>query len=365
MELTKLLLVTSEFPPQPGGIGNHAHHVAKNLCNHSFEVTIIADVRSKDGEEERVFDVQQPYKVVRIKRKTPIASTYLERYKRTKSLLKSHDMLLVSGKFPIWIGGLVSLFSTKKIYAVIHGTEVAVPSALKKKYIKWCLRRFESIIAVSEFTKSLVDGWNIKNIQVIPNGYALELPPRTKRTTTQTTPRLITVGNVTQRKGQHNVVQALPELKTRYPAIQYDIVGIPTEKHTLLQAAKSLAVEDAVVFHGQVSEEEKIKLLQNASIFMMLSEPTKEGAVEGFGIAILEANALGIPAIGAKGCGIEDAIATGVSGKLVAHDDTGAICDAVNDIITSYEVYGNQAKEWSESFKWDTIIGRYLQILKK
>lgn len=365
MQSTKLLLVTAEFPPQPGGIGNHAHHLAKNLCEHSFEVTIVADVRSKDGKEERIFDAQQPYDVVRIKRKSPIVRTYLERYKRTKNLLKSHDILLVSGKFPIWLGGIVSLFSKKKIYAVIHGTEVSIPSALKRNFTKWCLRRFEKIIAVSNYTKSLMAGWGIKSIQVIPNGYAVATSNNVNLEDTMLPLRLITVGNVTQRKGQHNVIRALPKLKTSYPAIQYDIVGIPTEKDTLLQLATLVKVEDALLFHGKVSEEEKIKLLERASIFMMLSEQTTTGAVEGFGIAILEANALGVPAIGSKGCGIEDAIANGVSGKLVAHDDINAICAAVLEIIEAHEVYKKGAQDWSRNFTWDEIIGHYIEILKK
>jgi phosphatidyl-myo-inositol dimannoside synthase len=365
VQLTKLLLVTAELPPQPGGIGIHAHYVAKNLCEHSFKVTIVADVRSNNGEEELIFDAQQPYTVVRIKRKAPIAGTYLKRYKITKKLLESHDLLLVSGKFPIWIGGLVSLTSKKKVYAVVHGSEVATPSVTKKKFTKWCLSRFEKVIAVSTFTKSLMAGWNIKNIQVIPNGHEMEPSKVRNLNGAKLAPRLITIGNVTQRKGQHNVIRALPKLKTMYPAITYDIVGIPTEKERILQEAKSMQVEDLVVLHGKVSEIEKIRLLENASIFMMLSENTLSGSVEGFGIAILEANAKGIPTIGSKGCGVEDAISHGVSGKLVAHNDTEAICNAVQEITTFYDKYTTGAINWSEGFKWDKIILHYVQTLKK
>lgn len=364
MQSNKLLFVTAEFPPQPGGIGNHAHHVAKHLCDHSFEITVVADVRSKDGEEEHAFDAQQPYDVIRIKRKNPIICTYLKRYKSAKNLLKSHDMLLVSGKFPIWLGGVLSLFSKKKIYAVVHGTEVSSPFLLKKNIMKWCLRRFEKIVAVSNFTKSLMHGWGL-TIEVIPNGYAVERCKDIGKKADVLPLRLITVGNVTKRKGQHNVIQALPKLKIAYPNIQYDIVGIPTAKDRLQALAKSLHVEDVVVFHGKVSEKEKIRLLQNASIFMMLSDITNVGAVEGFGIAILEANALGIPAIGSKGCGIEDAISGGVSGELVDQDNTEDICDAVGKIVASYEVYQTGAKEWSKNYTWDIIIGHYLKIIKK
>ena len=55
--------------------------------------------------------------------------------------------------------------------------------------------------------------------------------------------------------------------------------------------------------------------------FSASDKATDKGEGEGFGIALLEANALGIPTIGALGSGIEDAIADGVSGKLIENAD--------------------------------------------
>ena len=54
-----------------------------------------------------------------------------------------------------------------------------------------------------------------------------------------------------------------------------------------------------------------------SDIFVMLSEETTTGDVEGFGIAVIEANALGIPTIGTMGSGLEDAISDKITGFLV------------------------------------------------
>ena len=98
---------------------------------------------------------------------------------------------------------------------------------------------------------------------------------------------------------------------------------------------------------------------------MMLSEHTSKGDVEGFGIAILEANALGIPSIGAKGCGIEDAISNYHSGILVNHQDEQGILEAINTLIANYSEYSKHAIQWTENFSWDKIIRRYLEVLEK
>ena len=48
----KILIVTSEFPPQPGGIGNHGFHLANQLSKNFYEVEVITDNRSVSGFEE-------------------------------------------------------------------------------------------------------------------------------------------------------------------------------------------------------------------------------------------------------------------------------------------------------------------------
>src|SRR5690606_24898415 len=128
-----------------------------------------------------------------------------------------------------------------------------------RKITDWSLQRFDTVIAVSNYSKSLVSHLHLKNIEVVPNGFdiAIPAPLRNKK---EPVPVLITVGNVTQRKGQHNVINALPGLLRKYPDLKYHIVGIPTEQEKLENLALHLGVEDTVSFFGKVSEEEKIEL---------------------------------------------------------------------------------------------------------
>ena len=226
------------------------------------------------------------------------------------------------------------------------------------------LKHFDNIIAVSNYTKSLVSHLKLKNIEVVPNGFEMGEKAQTQISKAPV-PVLITVGNLTRRKGQHNVISALPILLKQYPDLKYHMVGIPTEMETLKNLALHLGVEDAVVFHGKVSDAEKAILLMNADIFVMLSETTKTGDAEGFGIAILEANSLAIPAIGAKGCGIEDAINEGVSGKLINNNDPKQFLVVLEEILSNYETYSQGAKQWSKNFTWGKVIKMYIRIINE
>ena len=101
------------------------------------------------------------------------------------------------------------------------------------------------------------------------------------------------------------------------------------------------------------------QLIEEADLFVTLSSPTDTGDVEGFGIAILEANFMGKPAIGSLGCGIEDAIDDGTSGTLVEHDNTSQFVDAVKNTLEHYEKYSKGARLWSHLFSWERIIKLY------
>src|SRR5690606_14107413 len=362
--MTKIIILTSEFPPQPGGIGNHAYNLAKGLQGNGFQVKLICDTRSESGEEESAFDKNLTFEVVRIPRGKIIFFSYLKRIETAFSLVAKNEIVLCSGKFSLWLGAFLSFFFQRKFIAIIHGGEVRLPNIFLRKLTDFSLKRFDKIIAVSNYSKSLVSSLNLKDIAVVPNGFEIQIPkiPGVKN---EPVPILITVGNVTQRKGQHNVINALPFLLKKYPDLKYHIVGIPTEKEKLEKLAFDLKVEKSVVFFGKVSEQEKIELLQQADVFVMLSENTQAGDVEGFGIAILEANAFGIPAIGALGCGIEDAIKNGTSGKLINNKDPKQFAEALGEILNNYETYSEQSRTWSRGFTWEQIIKLYLNVLSK
>ncbi|MDP3312595.1 glycosyltransferase family 4 protein [Lutibacter sp.] len=365
MNSKKILIVTSEFPPQPGGIGNHAFNLATQLQLHGYEVGVLTDERSKDGFIEKQFDLTLPFKVYRTKRFRISLCTYLMRILVYNRIIKNYSKVIASGKFPLWLVGFYPLKNKKIKLAIIHGSEVNLTGVYRKITNK-ALRYFDTVVAVSNFTKALVAFLDLKNIHVIPNGF--EVNNETKEFHSmpiikKNDPTLITVGNVSERKGQLNVIKALPQLSIIYSDIHYHIVGIPSEQEAFEHKALSLGVLKNITFHGIVTEQKKYELLQKSDLFIMLSNSTSTGDVEGFGIAILEANALGLPAIGSRNCGIEDAILHENSGLLVTAENSEEFCKAVQLIWNDLSNYKNNAMKWSNQFKWEKIIHQYLKLI--
>lgn len=360
-----ILLVTSEFPPQPGGIGNHAYNLAKYLQKNNFYVEVIADQRSILGDEEETFDSLLKFKVCRVANRKFRLFMYFKRITLLFNRIKSSEVVIASGKFSLWIVAFASLFYKRKYIAVIHGSEVNFTKKELKKSVNISLKRFSKLIAVSNYTKDLVAHIH-NNIVVIPNGID---PERLKNSSTNKKeikgqPKLITVGNVTDRKGQLNVIKQLPELLKTYPDLQYHCVGLPTQKDEFLKIAKTLNINEHITFHDRVSDKELHAFLISSDIFVMLSSPTKTGDVEGFGIALIEANYVGLPCIGARGCGIEDAIDDYKSGRLIAYNNIDEFKVAIDDILSNYNAYKENAKDWALQHTWGIIIKQYIKELE-
>lgn len=362
----RILIVSSEFPPQPGGIGNHAYNLAKGLCKKGFEVTVLVDCRSDAGQLERSFDKIQDFDVKRIATKHFRALMYLRRLVLFFKYQRNNDVLIASGKFSLWLVGLTKWYHKKKCLAVIHGSEVNMKSHLPRFFTEKALGKFNNIIAVSKYTKQFVDHLHLK-VRVIPNGYDSDIYklPNNYRKLKSDNLQLITVGRLSERKGQGQVIEHLPYILKKYPKAHYHCIGIDKEKDVYLALAKQLNVEKSITFHGSLPIEELMRLIVQSDIKVMLSTTSNLGDVEGFGIAIIEANALGIPAIGSKHTGIEDAILHGKSGMLIESKDQVAFLNAINTIMEDKQSFEKEALIWAEQHKWDYIINDYVNGLEE
>ena len=365
-----ILVLSSELPPGPGGIGNHAWNLAKYLAMSGFQVKICADTRKGLRREAQGVDAEQSFHVIRNRRDLGALPGILHRSINFARLLLSAPkgtLLIATGKFPLWFLAIAKTMRPGlPTMAIAHGSEVNFPSGWKRTLTAWSLRRYDKVIAVSENTAGIVKDLSPATmIATIPNGFdAARIANIKPNGRLKGEPALITVGTLSRRKGQHNVVEVLPLLMEHFEGLKYHMVGRPDHQALLTQKAVDLGVVDRIVFHGAVSDKALIGALKGSDLFLMLSEAQADGDIEGFGIAILEANACGVPAIGSLGCGIEDAISDHYSGRLVDPKNPAAILEAIQDITKNYERYSNNAREWAKGFTWEQVIDQYIEEIE-
>jgi len=370
-QLKKILIITSEFPPDTGGIGNHALNLALHLAENNFGVSVLADIIHASQQDIKNAAWSGKINVFPVYRNKIIFLTYYQRIQKSIALARKNDVIILSGKFSVWLTGLLKFFYPgKKLIAIVHGSELRLQKTWQRKLVNNHLLKCNSIIAVSEFTKSLLPHAVLQQVKcfVIPNGINAEefsnieikqvVRPSEKL-------QLITVGSVTERKGQLLVLQALPEIIKKFPAVCYHIVGRPVLKKEIEEIITLKNLNGHVIVHGVVERKKLIELLSISKIKLMLSTNTSSGDVEGFGIAILEANALGIPAIGSKNTGIEDAIKNNETGILVDPKNTFEITEAIEKILNNYSSFSANAKRWALQHDWKIITDQYIDIIEK
>ncbi|MCX7638612.1 MAG: glycosyltransferase family 4 protein [Cyclobacteriaceae bacterium] len=358
-----IALFTSEFPPGPGGIGNHAYALAMDFAGRGIPVSIITISRSLFNHD--AFDKDQPFEIVRYKTDSSALCKIFVHLKFLWHWRKRITHVLLSGSSQQMLTICIRLLSDAKVINVLHGHEVLMAKGLRKWLLKESLRLGSRIIVVSDFSKHLLikNGFNFP-VNVIPNGVHAK---RNDKLTSflKTTPplKLITVGSITPRKGQHNVIRAIPFIRRLLGPVEYHLVGIPEYRSFLEKRIKELGINEGIFIHGVLTDCERDSLLRSSHVFMMLSENQPNGDVEGFGIAVLEANALGVPAIGSSGTGLEQSIKPGLNGLLVNPHDPKAIANSVKVIIDQYDDYSANSRRWAMEHDWGIIAQKYWELL--
>lgn len=369
MQKKQVLFIASEFPPNVGGIGNHAYNIASYLSEADYDVTVMADLIDVDDEALLLFTNNLNFTFHPVARSGFVFLTYLKRIFKAIKLVPKKDCIICSGKFSLWLIVLLKIFYPKKKYiAVVHGTELDLKQKQAKLLTNYSLQKFDAVIAVSAFTADLLPR-SIKNsgkVFIIHNGINNEefasqylLQQKLKGS-----PSLITVGSVSERKGQENVIRALPFLLQKFPQLQYHIVGKPYIQQQLEMLAGELKVYEAVSFYGIVDRIALIELISKVDVKIMLSNYTADGDFEGFGIAVLEAAALGKPAIVSNTGGISEAIVDNKTGKVVDAKNADEITNALQDILDDYQEYSTNAKQWAKEHDWKILIKQYIKVIK-
>src|SRR5262249_49632645 len=133
--------------------------------------------------------------------------------------------------------------------------------------------------------------------------------------------------------------------------------------------ATAAALDGRVRFLGNVTEDEKVDLLQRARLLLHTPVTAADGGFEGFGIVYLEAAAAGIPSIGTLGSGAVDAVSDLESGLLLP-PEVGAVADALERLLSDPDLarrLSAGARRRAASSTWDAnarrVLGLYDRVL--
>ncbi|MBI5370244.1 glycosyltransferase family 4 protein [Candidatus Uhrbacteria bacterium] len=310
----RLLLITTEFPPQTGGVARY-----------------LETLKEYFGKRIRV--VSDPTQLLR-------SHGPLRWLTAVRLLIKeraTYDLVITSHVLPFGTAAWVASWFTRKPYlVVVHGMDVrlALQHPLKQWVASRVLKRAALVITNSNALNAEVAlQFRLSRLLTI---YPCVNPQRTSPSVSSNDKplTLLTVGRLVARKGHLQVLMALQSLKTtgRIPPFRYVIVGKGPERTMLEQTAGELNLHE-VEFLGEVDENTLRDCYAQADLFVM---PVSNDPIdkEGFGLVFLEAAQFGIPSISTTISGVDEAIVHGQTGLLVAPGNLQALSQAIFQLST-------------------------------
>ena len=360
------LIVTSEFPPGPGGIATHAWQLARHLTAGGWTVEVLARRAYASPDEIERFDAEQPFGVASLPR-----SAFAARRALGRALGARPDLLLASGRRAAWLAA--SAVSSPPRVAIGHGSEFTLGGIASRWMTRLAFGRMDGVVCVSRHTEErmLESGIRPARRTVIPNGADPErfhpLPPERlletrRRLGIPVGPVILTVGHVSKRKGQDLVVRALPRLLESVPGLLYAVAGLPTRATELERLAAELDVRQHLVVLGQVGADDLNAVYNLCELFVMPSREV-DGDFEGYGIAVVEAALCAKPAVVTDSTGLVEAIEPERTGLAVPAEDPEGLAEAVGSRLADparLRTMGERARRRAlEEQTWSQRAARY------
>lgn len=374
----RVLILSSEFPPGPGGIGTHAYQLARHLAGRQWDVHIIAPQSYVSAADRDRFNRQQPFAITPMAERLDGPAWPIHRLRSLVAVIRDFKpgIIVATGRRALWMAAALQTVIPVPWVAVGHGSEFRGSSKVYNTLTRLAIERAAAVIAVSNYTAGLIRDVAVpRRLVVIPNAADGErfhpgLDTAALRVTWGVGENhiLLTVGRVSDRKAQDVVIRAMPHVSAEFPDAVYIMAGLPGKEPEFSALAAELGVADKVRFVGLVPDEVLPAAYSLADLFILVSREAADGDVEGYGIVVQEAALSGVPAVVSRGCGLTEAISEGFSGVSVPPDDPEATAVAIIALLRDEErrrLMGRQARDLALKATWTERVAEYDHIFRE
>jgi len=375
--MTKVLIVTNDYPPRRGGIQSFVHALALRLP--AGGVVVYAPAWPGAAE----FDGALPFPVIRHPGSLmlPVPSVA----NRACALLAEHgcDRVLFGAAAPLGLlAPRLRAAGAQRIVGITHGHEAgwaALPGA------RLLLRRIGDEVDVLTYlaeyfrirlARALSDDAAARMIRLAPGVDPAEFHRgtggariRAELGVAPDRPAVVCVSRMVPRKGQDTLIRAWPGVRAEAPGEPLLLlVGDGPYRSQLEALAQQLGVADSVLFTGPVSRDDLPAYYDAGTIFAMPCRTRRRGLdVEGLGIVYLEAAATGLPVITGDSGGAPDAILNGETGYVVPGRDVAKLADRLIQLLSDppgAAAMGEKGRAWIDrEWTWDIVAERFKALL--
>lgn len=362
----KILMPVLHYYPVIGGLENWTQNIAERLSEQNDIYIITGRVKAQPVREKKNGVYVFRTSLFALKNLSYSSLFYILSalpFIFFKSLLLARkekiDIIHCQGFLSSCIGFLLS-----KIFNISY--IITVQRMEKKSFFrKLVYENARLCIGASFAIKMYFEQIGIKNSIVIPNGVDLQKFQNLRQNQIRAKLGLkdefiiTTVARLEKIKGVEYLIKALSNYRLRIINYKLLIIGEGSRRQALEELSKKLGLSENIKFLGQIQNKEIPKYLAISDCFILPS------LQEGFGIAVLEAQASKVPVIASNVGGISDIIEDGKTGVLIEPKDSEQIAQAVIKMFSDQnfgKVLTKNAFQKLEKYDWQNIANKVFSV---
>jgi glycosyltransferase involved in cell wall biosynthesis len=283
-------------------------------------------------------------------------------------IIHSHDWLC----FPA--GAVAKAVSGKPLVSHVHATEYDRGGGNGINPIvyaveKYGLDRSDAVIAVSQFTKNLLQKYYLSDSQkvnVVHNGidageYEAVIDEENPLDTLKKAGYKVVLflGRLTLQKGPDYFLKAAKRTLEYYPKVVFLVVGSGDMEHQMVNMAIDSGISDKVLFAGFLRGQMLNQAFRAADLFVMpsVSEP--------FGITALEAVANGTPAIISKQSGVSETMGHVLKADFWDVEEMANQMVSVLNFPALHDTLRENGKKEVKKVSWQAAASKTINVYKK
>lgn len=364
--MIRVLVLNERDPlhPKSGGAETHVAEIFSRIASGNAEVTLAS---SAFPGAPRVDEVNG-MRVLR-RGRVPFSYAHAARMCARDTLRGRYDVVVdCLNKMPFFaplyahspvLGLCHHLFGDTAFLQASWPVAAAVWSA--EKFVPRVYRRCR-LVVISESTRDDLISRGVPAQQIETHHPGIRTPSIRPGNFLDRAARAVYVGRLERYKNIDVLLRAGAQLVDRFPDLQIDIVGRGSDRARLERIAAQLGIAERVHFAGFVSDEERDRLLVEARVCVCPS--TKEG----WGLTVIESNALGTPNVTSDAPGLRDSVRDGETGFLVTDGDVAAFTDRIGELLGDDAVAARMsaaALSWSRRFDWDRAAAQMEHTIQR
>ena len=345
---SRMVLITSIFPPDIGGPATHVRDLRDTLLERGLEVIVLtlgdcAQMQEVDGivRVPRVWPWPRRLAAVAIwlvgcrDRFDVVYATGMQPGAVLGAKIARRPVVVKVVGDPAWERGRREGLIDSTFNGFLGRSDFPASVRAMQLLRNTWLRAADEIVAPSEFLASVVDRWlgGPAAVRVVPNGVRAEAPAKEVRVADASDLRCIWVGRLVA----HKQVERLVEAVALTPRVTLHVVGDGPQRATLVKLIARLNVGERVTLLGGLAHAEVMRELAEADALLLASD------YEGLPHVVIEALSVGTPIVGPPVGGTRELLRDGETGIQLTEPTIEEFAHALARLRDDAELRGRLA----------------------